>query len=194
MTSPRRQWIGYGLLTVIVVVLAVAGYGGYILYPRFGLPAAQGASLLLLAVAAGIGSFFSPCSFPLMVTLLARQSGIEAQPDGRPSLGKALSFAVALALGASAFLLLSGIILALGGGALFAGVTFMSTQGRIIRVVVGAVLVTLGLIQLGRLPFNLDVIARLANPLMRSQARERRQRPLLGFAILGFAYPLAGFG
>jgi cytochrome c biogenesis protein CcdA len=193
MTSSPR-WLWYALLTLFVVILAVAGYGGYNLYPRFALPATQGASLLLLAAAAGIGSFFSPCSFPLLVTLLARQSGSAEQPDSRPSTVKALSFAAALALGSGTFLLLSGMILALGGDALFAGVTFMSVQGRVIRFVVEAALVILGLIQLGLLPFTLDAVARVANPLMRSQARQRKQRPLLAFAIFGFAYPLAGFG
>jgi len=191
---PRHKGLWYGLLVVVVAVLAVAGYTGYLLYPRFELPATQGVSLLLLAVAAGMGSFFSPCSFPLLVTLLARQSGTAAPPNSHPSLGNAVLFAGALALGASVFFLLGGVILAFGGSALFADVTFTSAQGRLIRFVTGVVLVGLGLIQLRILPFTLEAVARFANPLMRSQARHRRQRPFLGFALFGFAYPLAGFG
>ncbi len=190
-----RQQFWYALLVLVVLILALAGYGGYVLYPRFGLPAVHGASLLFLAVAAGIGSFFSPCSFPLVVTLLARPSGLETQVNSaESSLNRALVFASALALGTSAFLLLTGSILALGGEALFAEVTFTSPQGRVIRFVVGLGLTFLGLIQSGKLPFSLDVVARLANPLMQAQARQRRQRPVVGFVILGFAYPLTGFG
>ncbi|MDT8305317.1 MAG: hypothetical protein RRC07_05225, partial [Anaerolineae bacterium] len=59
-------------LVIAVLLLALAGYAGYVLYPRFALPAASGAGLLLLAAAAGLASFFSPCSFPLLATLLAR--------------------------------------------------------------------------------------------------------------------------
>ncbi len=188
-----KRW--YALLTLGVIILAIAGYAGYVLYPRFGLPAVQGASLLLLAVAAGIGSFFSPCSFPLLVTLLARHSSDEAPASDRyPLVKRALSFAIALSLGASGFLILSGIVLALAGEALFAGVTFTSTPGRIIRMTVGTVLIILGLIQLRKLPFNLDAVARLVTPLMQLQARQRRKNPLIGFTLLGFAYPLAGFG
>ncbi len=62
----------YALLVVGVAVLAIAGYTGYELYPRFDLPAAEGAGLLVLATGAGIASFFAPCSFPLLVTLLSR--------------------------------------------------------------------------------------------------------------------------
>jgi cytochrome c-type biogenesis protein len=195
MTKPSSKPTGiwwYLLLAGGVVLLALAGYTGYVLYPRFGLPAVEGASLLLLAVAAGIGSFFSPCSFPLLVALLGRASEIQAVNSR--SFRKAFTFALALALGATTFLLISGAVLALGGEALFAGVTFASTQGRIIRAIVGTGLIILGLIQLGRIPLSLEVVGRLATPLMKTQARERRRRPFLAFAILGFAYPLAGFG
>ncbi len=77
---------------------------------------------------------------------------------------------------------------------MFASVTFTSTAGRLLRLLVGALLIVLGLIQLERLPVSLGVVDAFATPLLRSQARERRRRPLLGFTLLGFAYPIAGFG
>lgn len=36
----------YGLLVLGIAVIAVAGYAGYVLYPRFDLPALEGAGLL----------------------------------------------------------------------------------------------------------------------------------------------------
>lgn len=186
----RSQW--YALLAAGVVILALVGYGGYALYPRFGLPAGEGASLLLLAVAAGVASFFSPCSFPLLVTLLARQGG--AEPEQRPAFGSAIPFALALSLGAASFFVLSGLILGVGGEALFAEVTFVSTAGRVIRLMVGLLLIALGAMQLGWLPVSFEVVEQISRPLMQSQARQRRRHPVTGFAILGFAYPIAGFG
>jgi cytochrome c biogenesis protein CcdA len=183
-----RFW--YILLATIVGVLALAGYLGYVLYPRFDLPAATGIGLLVLAAGAGIASFFSPCSFPLLVTLLARESGAG---ESRNRLARPLSFATALALGAMIFLLLTGIAIALGAAALFEGVTFTSTAGRVIRLVVGALLIVLGLIQLGMLPVSLSAHA-VADPLMRRQAKLRRERPELGYGLFGFGYLLAGFG
>jgi cytochrome c biogenesis protein CcdA len=61
--------------------VALTGYAGYELYPRFDLPALEGASLLVLAAGAGVASFFAPCSFPLLVT-----GGVAAAatPSGSP--------------------------------------------------------------------------------------------------------------
>ncbi len=61
------------------------------------------------------------------------------------------------------------------------------------RTIVGLVLIFLGAVQLELLPFTLD-ISSIVRPLMKSQAQVRHQRPLLSFSILGFGYPLAGFG
>jgi len=188
----NRSGLGrYTVLSVAVVLVAIAGYTGYVIYPRFDLPAVQGAGLLGLAAAAGIASFFSPCSFPLLVGLLGRQAvaQTESRRTARPGL-----FGGALALGAAVFMLLAGIVVALGGEALFAGVTFTSTAGITIRTIVGLLLIFLGLIQTGVLPFSLHEVSRLARPITRTQARLRRDRPVVGFGLFGFGYVLAGFG
>ncbi len=181
----------YTMLVALVVVVAVAGYAGFLLYPRFDLPAVQGLGLLGLAAAAGVASFFSPCSFPLLVTLLGRQAAAGNQKGGqtRPAL-----FGAALALGAAAFMVLVGVVIALGGQAMFAGVTFTSPAGIAIRTIVGVGLIALGLIQAGILPFSMHGVSRLVKPILGSQAGLRRDRPLSGFALFGFAYVLAGFG
>lgn len=182
----------YWAFALFVAALAVAGYVGYVLYPRFDLPAAAGIGLLALSVAAGVASFFSPCSFPLLVTLLSRQTDAE---EDSPRRNKPLTFAAALALGAAVFLLILGLAVALGGGAIFKDVTFASTAGRAIRIVVGGLLILLGLIQLDVIPFaSLYAVSKLGRSLSGLQARQRRRRPVLGFAIFGFGYPLAGFG
>jgi hypothetical protein len=150
--KPARQ---YALLALGAVALGLAGYTGYVLYPRFDLPAGTGVGLLVLAAAAGIASFFSPCSFPLLVSMLARPISAERTTTRRHPLREAAGFATALSVGASAFLLLVGLAIALGGGAAFEQVTFTSAAGRIIRGIVGSSLVVLGLIQLERLHINL---------------------------------------
>jgi len=190
-SSARNVWSRYLLLITAVVVVAVAGFVGYVLYPRFDLPAVEGAGLLGLAAAAGVASFFSPCSFPLLVTLLGRQAVADSE-SGRPA--RPAVFGGSLALGATVFMLLAGVVIALGGEALFAGVTFTSTAGITIRVVVGSLLIFLGLIQVGVLPLSMHAVGSLAQPLLKEQARLRRDRPVMGFALFGFSYVLAGFG
>lgn len=192
--TTNRQ-TAFWLLALAVATLAVTGYTGYALYPRFDLPAVSGASLLLLATAAGIAAFFSPCSFSLLLTLLA--GNVDRDGDRQPpSTTQALVPATALALGATLFLLVTGAIISLGGDALFAGVTFTSLAGRTIRTVTGLLLILLGLIQLGTIPVPLsfDLIADAVRPLIRRQAKLRRQNATLGYGLYGFVYILAGFG
>jgi len=180
---PRR----YALLVAATAAVAIAGYLGYVLYPRFDLPSVTGATLLLLSAAAGIASFFSPCSFPLAVTLLAR----ETQPGRQARLTRLTLW---LGTGALVFLLLAGALIAAGAGVFFKQVTFTSAAGITIRAVIGFLLILFGLIQLNVLPVSLLAIEDLAKPLLARQARMRRDRPALAFGLFGFGYLLAGFG
>lgn len=183
----------YLYLGIGIFMIAFMGYGAYALYPRFDLNQ-KDLSLPLLAIVAGSASFFSPCSFPLLATLLARESGIKEYGASSSSIQRAGLFAGALAIGASLFFVVMGIGLAFGASTLFASVTFTSSIGRFIRLGTGILLIVLGLMQLEKLPNRLMFVADFASPLMRYQARYRQQSPTLGFFILGFAYPIGGFG
>lgn len=186
-----RKGSRFLLAVSAVLLLALAGYLGYVLYPRFDLPAVSGSGLLLLAAAAGLASFFSPCSFPLLATLLARQ--VRDAEQGQ-AWARLLRFGAALALGATLFLLLVGAAIALGAASLFAQVTFTSTAGRIIRAGLGSLLVVLGVLQWRGISPGSGVIFRLFRPLAERQARWRRERPTLAFGLFGFGYILGGFG
>lgn len=190
-----KGWFGYGTFVLSVLLLGIAGYAAYLLYPRFNLPAVDAVGLLGLSIAAGIASFFSPCSFPLLATLLIRETRAELRGEDRGAdFGKAFQYAAALALGATVFLVLTGGIIAAGGRSLLEGVTFTSVAGRSIRAVLGLLLIVLGFIQLGMLRAPFHRLASLARPLLVTQAHTRRKSPTVGFAIFGFAYVLAGFG
>lgn len=195
MRSAGSIW--YGILVLTVLVVAIAGSLGFVMYPRFSLPLVDTVGLLLLAVGAGVTSFFSPCSFPLLATLLAHEtaSGTRKEPRSRPDLGKALLFATALSLGTTAFVLITGIVIALGGAALFRQVTFTSATGRGIRLILGLLLVFLGLIQTERLRFSFHHLSHDATrPLLTYVTGLRRRSPTAGFVVFGFVYLLAGFG
>ncbi len=191
-----RKDIRYELLVVGVALLGIGGYGAYLLYPRFNLPAVDAIGLAALSLAAGVASFFSPCSFPLLATLLIREArgGQDRTPGRRIVLNRALTYAAALSLGTVVFLMLTASVIAAGGQALVEQVTFTSLAGRVIRTLVGALLIVLGLVQLGVLRLSFYRVADLARPLLQSQARMRRRAPVLGFAFFGFGYLVAGFG
>ena len=185
----------YSLLVTLVVLAGIGGYAAYLLYPRFSLPAVDAAGLALLSLTGGVAAFFSPCSFPLLATLLIRETRGSTEAGGpRASLMRALSYSLALSLGAAVFLALTAAVIAAGGQVLVGSVTFLSPAGRIIRTLGGVLLVFFGLVQLGRIRVDFGRIAALARPILHRQAEARRQAPMAGFALFGFAYLVAGFG
>lgn len=193
--SSEHSRLRYGGWTAAAVALGLAGYVGYVVYPRFDLPAGAGAGLLILAAAAGVASFFSPCSFPLLVSMLARPlAASDDSSTSRRPVGRALTYALALSVGASAFLVVLGGILSLGAGAMVDDVTFTSSAGRVLRIVVGVALIVFGLVQTGRIAVDLRRFEPALHGVLSRQAGLHRRRPMLGFVLFGFVYLGAGFG
>ncbi len=177
----------YLVLVLVVLAASLGGYGFYLIYPRFALPDPAEFSLLLLALMAGLASLFSPCSFPLLLTILSR----EAEEKSGRGLRKA---ALAFTTGTSLFLLLLGGAVALGAGELIAGVTFTSTAGRLLRTVVGLTLAGFGWWQIRGRSLSFPWVNRLLQPLWEAQIRLKRRQSGIGFGLYGFGYILAGFG
>ncbi|GAB4262631.1 MAG: hypothetical protein Kow0080_00140 [Candidatus Promineifilaceae bacterium] len=181
-----KTGIGYSVLAMLVLLLALSGFAVFRLYP--GLAVTEtGTGLILLAAAAGTASLFSPCSFPLLVTLLARES----ETAGSHRLFR---FTVAFVLGASLFLLLLGALLAFGASPLVQQVNFVSPAGRVLRGIVSLFLVGMGVWQVNGRSLNFPGLNRLLAPLWDAQARLRRHRTSLSAGLYGFGYILAGFG
>lgn len=189
--SPGAGRLRYAILALGVVLLGLAGYAGYVAYPRFGLPSVTGTALLALAAGAGVAAFFSPCAFPLLLTLLAREAS-SAAPGRR--VAEVAAFAAAFSAGIIGFLTALGLLIALGGRGLAAAVTFLSPTGIGIRIAVGSLLVILGLVQAEVLPGSFHWIERLTQPLQERQATLRRRHPVTGAVLFGFAYLLIAFG
>ncbi len=146
------------------------------------------------AVGAGRGDgfrcFFSPCSFPILLTVVARQTA--ETESGR--LRSGLRFATGASLGAAAFLLSFGLALSLGGGSIADHISFTSTGGRILRVAVGVGLIVMGLVQLGRVRLSFSRLASLAAPIERRRSAADDRDRFLNHVLYGFGYLVAGFG
>ena len=192
-----RSSLRYALLGVVVLGFSLVGYVGFVIYPGLDLSAGVGIGLLILAAAAGVASFFSPCSFALLVGMLARPVNDRTSDSGRPVPTRdSLAFAGALSLGVIAFLALLGTVIAFGGEALVKDVTFASTAGKALRIGVGAFLIFVGLIQLGRVQVSMRRFEPAMQSFLRSQrrGRTRTERPFRRFVLFGFGYLAAGFG
>jgi cytochrome c biogenesis protein CcdA len=180
------------LLTIgTVTLVAVAGYGGFRFAVRLDLGTEAGAGLVALAVITGFAVFFSPCSFPLVVTMLAGPNRAAKAAQRRR---ESLTAAVAMGAGASLFLLAVGIIVGVTGEALVQSVEFSTTPGRILRGTVASVIVAAGLIQLGVLRFPFWRVTRFAQPIERHRVKLSGQHQHAAQAFYGFGFVLAGFG
>lgn len=192
------SFVRYGALALAVLVVGLVGYVGFVIYPKLDQSAGVGAGLIVVAAAAGVTSFFSPCSFALLVGMLGRPVSQRAQTgEQRQPIRSSLAFATALSLGVVAFLALLGTAIALGGDAIIKDVTFTSTTGRVLRITAGTFLILVGLIQLGRVNVPLRQYEPALKGFLRRQRREStsQERPqLVRFGVFGFAYLAAGFG
>lgn len=196
--SSIPSFVRYATLAILILVAGLVGYLGFVVYPRLDQSAGVGAGLIVLAAAAGVASFFSPCSFALLVGMLGRPVAERVETgERRQPTRDSLAFATALSLGVVAFLALLGTAIALGGDAIIKDVTFTSTTGRILRVTVGLFLILVGLVQLGRISVPLRRFEPALKGFLVRQRRDGRGQgkpELLRFGLFGFAYLAAGFG
>ena len=174
-------------LTAIAIGLVVAGAAGYIGFLAFvGSERDVGAGVMVLGAATGFAAFFSPCSFPLLLTFLTRRSAA--------SRGAAFLSAVRVAAGATLLLAIVAGVTAAGGSAFATAVEFESSPGRVFRLGVGALLVLFGLSQAGLFGVRMRWLDRVAGLTGRvvdpSKARGAASKDLM----YGFGYLLAGFG
>jgi cytochrome c biogenesis protein CcdA len=179
------------LLVAGTLLVALSGYIGFRVYPSIGGDSGFGAALVAVAAATGFAAFFSPCSFPLMLTMLGRQASSDTR-HGR--LRPALRFALAASIGAVAFIVGFGVLLSVGGGTIARQITFTSGPGRALRVAVGLLLITMGLVQLGRIRIPFFRLAALATPIERRWRESEHPDRFTNHVLYGFGYLIAGFG
>ena len=167
-----------------VMVAGLAGYVGFLAFVAADRAVAAGT--MFLAAATGFAAFFSPCSFPLLLTFLSRRAA-ESRRAGAAS-------ALAVGTGAAALLALIALVIGLGGEAIAGVVTFDSGSGRAFRLTVGLLLVMVGLRQTRKLPFRMSWLDRVAGTARRLFDRSRFSNRVVGDVVYGFGYLLAGFG
>ncbi len=178
----RRRRVRFWLTAAGLVVAGVAGYTGFVTVAEGPI----GLGIFVLASATGFAAFFSPCSFPLLLTFLTRRR----EESGK----RALLSALRMAAGATALLTLLAIGVAVGGSTAGAVLGFDRPAGRIFRTAVGLLLMMLGLRQAGRLAVLDVAFNRIASWASRRFDPTRRPSPAGRDLTYGFGYLLAGFG
>ncbi len=181
----RRRTLARFLATTLgVLVVGVAGYFGFAAFVGSQRDAAAGA--FALAAGTGFAAFFSPCSFPLLLTFLTRRSEESKQT--------AMLSSLRLGSGAVILLVIVAVVVAAGGTALARVVEFDSAAGRVFRFAIGVVLVVFGLRQTNVLRFRMRWLDRIASASGRLLDPTNARTPARRDFIYGFGYLLAGFG
>lgn len=183
-TARRRTGVRFAATTLGLVVVGLAGYGGFVAFVGADRTVASG--VMVLAAGTGFAAFFSPCSFPLLLTFLTRRSNESARA--------AVVSAMRVAAGSAMLLTIAAIAIALGGTALGAAVEFNSSSGRLLRFGVGLVLVLLGLRQANLWRVRMRWLDRIAGGAARLFDPGQVVSPGRGDVMYGFGYLLTGFG
>ncbi len=184
VTTRRRARARFAATGLGVIVVGVAGYAGFVAF--VGSDPQLAAGVMVLAAGTGFAAFFSPCSFPLLLTFLARRSA--------DSPGAALVSATRVAAGAALLLTVLAAVIAMGGSALAGVVEFDSTTGRFFRLGIGLLLVLFGLRQARLWGVRMRWLDRIAGGSARLFDPGRITQPARSDVVYGFGYLLAGFG
>jgi len=147
------------------------------------------ASVFSLTILAALGSFFSPCSFPLLPGYMAYYLGIDSQSKTKPSTKTAASRGFVTAIG---IILIYGIIAAIVFLAASAASAFVPFLGPI----VGVILIFLGILTLTPLQYHklVEPFHRLREKIFPSKTGAEKQ-PSVGIKMFayGVGYGAAGF-
>jgi len=193
--APDRAWLQYAALLVVFLVVITAGYLGFRAFATT--PDLSVFNLYVLAVAAGLASFFSPCAFPLLPSYLSFYylAGQEDEATSH-SAGRAAKLGLATALGVITFDLLLGAIIAALGTGVAQGLSISSSDPsgfvRIFRGVVGVVILILGIGQLAGWnlkPRFVDALTYRTRP-----QRDGGRGPASSLYLYGLGYTAAGMG
>ena len=192
---PGRARLQSAGLLIVLAALIAAGYFGF---RAFVTASDLGTvNLYVLAVAAGVASFFSPCAFPLLPSYLSFYYLTGQEQDAAQSgAGRALKLGLAAALGVITFDLVLGVIIATLGIGIGQGLSISGPQPnsfvRVFRGGVGGVLLLLGIGQIAGWnlkPTFVDALAYHTRP-----RREGGRSPAASLYLYGLGYNATGMG
>lgn len=184
LTLRRRNQFRLILVALGVLVVGVVGYLGFVAFVQSDL--AAGSGVLVLGAVTGFVAFFSPCSFPLLLTFLARRA--------EESKVSAFVSALRVGLGAALMLALLGVVIATGGAALGGIVQFDQPLGRVFRLAIGGLLIVMGLKQTRLINLPMTWMSSVAHRAGERFDPSKTSSKSGSDVLYGFGYLLAGFG
>ncbi len=192
---PSLAWLQYTLSLGVFVAVIIAGY---LVFRAFAAtPDQTEFNLYILAIIAGVASFFSPCAFPLLPSYFSFYHQADSDEKGTSKgVSKTLRLGLAASFGVITFALVLGLMIALLGLGLAQGLSISGPEPsqfvRIFRGGVGVVLLILGVGQL--LGWNLKPVFADAFAYRTRPEREGKRKPVVNLFLYGLGYNAAGMG
>ena len=176
------------VILIALIVLSIGGYFGFRTFAAETQNLFATYSIYIVAVIAGIATFFSPCSFGLLPGYLAFYSRTAKKRKST------VYYGLLAALGLVTFNILLGLAIALAGSGFakefsIAGGGTLSPVTLIIRTSIGLLLLLLGIAQF----FHLQIFPRF---LLQAGQKitEKKRTPEASLYFYGFGYNLANIG
>ena len=183
---PLAAWLG------LLALLIGAGYFVFRTFAGGQLPGSI--QLYLLAIVAGVASFFSPCAFPLLPSYISFYYAADQRTHD--SSGGRLKLGLAGALGVVTFDLVLGLIIAVFGAGLARGLSITSAEPSqfvlVIRIAIGIVLLVLGIGQLSGWNLKPQIADRFVYATQPKRGASRG--PAASLYFYGLGYTIAGLG
>lgn len=183
-----------GLILLLLAVMAL-GYAGFRYFATVVMPQPEAYTLPLLAVIAGVASFFSPCAFPLLPSYLSFYARASNNSPQATRSTRALGLGLAAAMGVVTFTLTLGAIIGLLG--VSAGEALSISKPEPSRLVLwfrgglGLILVALGLAQW----FKVNLKPSLADKLAwHTRPNRQGNGGATTLYLYGLGYTAAGMG
>lgn len=181
---PLRGVALYIAALLVISGIAIAGWLLFLAFAPILTRTPVGLSLAVVALMAGVASFFSPCSFSLIPALFAHFASVRESRFG------ILTYGLVTALGVLAFLTILAILIGILGQSI-AGVVAISEVAIWVRRIVGLILIVLGILQFG---FSFGRLENLRDIVRRTTLSWAPRSPLFASFLFGFGYTLAGIG
>ncbi len=185
----KSHALRYSLIIISVTLITLLGYLGFVAFLKDVMPAFNYYSLYFLAVVAAVATFFSPCSFPLLPGYLS----VYYETDEHAERKQALRRGLLAAAGVVTFTLIIGVVIGLLGQGVANSFSVSSPSPslftRIFRIGLGAVLLSLGAIQLSNLTFHSHPLDTLTKRFYSAAMTGNK-----GLYLYGFGYNAAGIG
>jgi len=186
-----KNYRGILLVLLAIAIIIGTGYYTFVLFMTKVIPNLASFSIVLVAIIAGIATFFNPCSFSVLPAYLTRFASVSEVSRNRT---KVIYYGLIVSLGIITFNVVFGSLIGVLGenfAKSFALATENPNTGVLIfRGFIGAILIILGVMPILGRGFHSTIFNKVEKTIFSLQGKN----PTRSFYVYGLGYNLIGIG